>query len=109
MVEIVTSHSEARGTLVRALRVDGIVAAATRNGGLQHVLQTALLEAQTALLEAQAAGVAVLRGTCCLNGSVTDAAGKSAALSLPSAGALTPVQARIELMLMPRLLVRRAA
>ena len=102
MVEIVTSHSEARGTLVRALCVDGIVAAASGNGGLHQALQTALLEAQ-------AAGVAVLRGTCCLNGSVTDAAGKSAALSLPSAGALTPVQARIELMLMPRLLVRRAA
>ena len=104
MVEIVTSHSEARGTLVRALCVDGIVAAASGNGGLHHVLQTALPEAQ-------AAGVAVLRGTCCLNGSVTDVAGKSAALSqsLPSARALTPVQARIELMLMPRLLVRRAA
>lgn len=102
MVEIVTSHTEARGTLVRALCVDGIVAAASGNGGLHQALQTALLEAQ-------AAGVAVLRGTCCLNGSVTDAAGKSAALSLPSAGALTPVQARIELMLMPRLLVRRAA
>ena len=103
VVEIVTSHSEARGTLVRALceaGVDGIVAAASGNGGLHHVLQTALLEAQ-------AAGVAVLRSTRCLNGSVIEPPDERAARPLPSAGALTPVQARIELML--RLLVRRAA
>lgn len=103
VVEIVTSHSEARGTLVRALcaaGVHGIVVAATGNGSLHHALQAALLEAQ-------AAGVSVLRSTRCLNGSVIDAAGESDAPSLPSAAALTPVQARIELML--RLLARRAA
>jgi L-asparaginase len=103
VVEIVTSHSEARGTLVRALclsGVHGIVVAATGNGSLHHALEAALLEAQ-------AAGVAVLRSTRCLNGSVIDAAGAGDAASLPSAGALTPVQARIELML--RLLARRAA
>ena len=98
VVEIVTSHSEARGTLVRALRdagVDGIVVACTGNGSVHHALHAALLEAQ-------AAGVAVLRATRCLNGSVIDA--KTA--ELPSAGALTPVQARIELLL--RLLAARA-
>ena len=103
VVEIVTSHSEARGTLVRALcevGVHGIVVAATGNGSVHHALEAALLEAQ-------AAGVAVLRSTRCLDGSVIDAAGEGDDPSLPSAGALTPVQARIELML--RLLARRAA
>ncbi len=91
VVEIVTSHSESRGTLVRALRdagVEGVVVACTGNGSVHRTLRTALLEAQ-------AAGVAVLRATRCLNGSVIDADGAE----LPSAGALTPVQARIELML----------
>ena len=103
VVEIVTSHSEARGTLVRALcaaGVHGIVAAASGNGSLHRALQVALLEAQST-------GVAVLRSTRCLNGSVIDAAGEGAAVALPSAGALTPVQARIELML--QLLASRAA
>jgi len=99
VVEIVTSHSEAQGTFVRALReagVHGIVVASTGNGSVHHVLQAALLEAQ-------AAGVAVLRATRCLGGSVIDATEPG----LPSAGALTPVQARIELVL--QLLARRVA
>ena len=94
-VEIVTSHAGATPTLVHALRqagVQGIVVAGTGNGSLHH-------ELEAALLEAQAAGVAVLRSSRCLVGSVTDAAG------LPAAGTLTPVQARIELML--RLLAER--
>ena len=98
-VEIVTSHSEARGTLVRALvrdGVQGIVVAATGNGTVHEALQAALLEAQ-------AAGVAVLRSTRCLNGSVIDASDAV----VPSAGALTPVQARIELIL--QLLAQRVA
>ena len=90
-VELVTSHAESRGTLVRALvdaGVRGIVVAGTGNGSLHANLETALLDAQ-------AAGVAVLRCTRCLNGNVIDASQPV----LPSAGALTPVQARIELML----------
>ncbi|HZT54889.1 MAG TPA: asparaginase, partial [Burkholderiaceae bacterium] len=63
VVEIVTSHSEARGTLATALRdagVQGIVVAATGNGTVHHALEAALLDAQ-------AAGVAVLRATRCLD------------------------------------------
>ena len=76
--------------------VQGIVVAATGNGSAHHTLEAALLEAQTA-------GVAVLRSTRCLNGSVIDATNAA----LPSAGALTPVQARIELLL--QLLAQRVA
>ena len=99
VVEIVTSHSESRGVLVRALRdagVHGIVVAATGNGSLHHALEAALVDAQ-------AAGVAVLRCTRTLGGGLIDAVPPV----LPSAGALTPVQARIELML--QLLAKRAA
>jgi L-asparaginase len=95
-VEIVTSHAGATPAVVKALRqagVDGIVVAGTGNGTLHH-------ELEAALLEAQAGGVAVLRSSRCLDGNVAD----SAAAALPAAGALTPVQARIELML--RLLAR---
>jgi L-asparaginase len=90
-VEIVTSHAGAGGELVLALTasgVRGIVVAGTGNGSLHHALEAALLEAQ-------AAGVSVLRSSRCLNGDVIDA-GPNA---LASAGVLTPVQARIELML----------
>ncbi len=114
-VEIITSHSASTVTVVRALReagVQGIVVAGTGNGSVHHALEAALLEAQDA-------GVAVLRCTRCLGGSVLDAgpptlpsAGAPAlpsasAPALPSAGALTPVQARIEMML--QLLARRTA
>ena len=101
-VEIVTSHAEARGTVVRALvrvGVQGIVVAATGNGSVHHTLEAALREAH-------AAGVAVLRSTRCLNGGVIDATDGTES-ALPSAGALTPVQARIELLL--RLLAKRVA
>jgi L-asparaginase len=94
-VEIVTSHAGASAELVPALRasgVAGIVAAGTGNGTLHHVLAAALIDAQ-------AAGVAVLRCTRCARGSVIEAAPAAASATLPSAGALTPVQARIELML----------
>jgi len=96
-VEIVTSHAGATPTLVNALcqaGVKGIVVAGTGNGSLHH-------ELEVALLEAQAAGVAVLRSSRCLGGNVTEAPGSA----LPAAGTLTPVQARIELML--RLLAER--
>jgi len=90
-VEIVTSHAGACGALVRLLmeaKVHGIVVAGTGNGSLHHALEAALLDAQTA-------GIAVLRSSRCLGGSVIDATPPV----LASAGALTPVQARIELML----------
>jgi L-asparaginase len=98
VVEIVTSHAGSGARVVEALLavgVDGLVVAATGNGSVHHALETALVAAQSA-------GVAVLRATRTLGGSVIDA---SAAV-LPSAGALTPVQARIELML--RLLAQRS-
>ncbi len=91
-VAIVTSHAGADAVLVQALcssGVDGIVVAGTGNGSVHRSLEAALCEAQ-------AAGVPVLRTTRCPAGSVIDAPG---AASLPSAGALTPVQARIELLL----------
>ncbi len=90
-VEIVTSHAGARPEAVRALvaaGVRGLVVAGTGNGTLHHALQDALLAAQ-------AAGVSVLRCTRCLAGPVLT----TPAERLPSAGTLTPAQARIELML----------
>ena len=90
-VEIVTSHAEARPALVEALcrsGVRGIVAAGTGNGSLHH-------ELEAALLAAQALGVRVLRSSRCLGGAVIETAGQL----LPSAGALTPVQARVEMIL----------
>lgn len=89
-IEIVTSHAGARAQGVRALvdaGVKGIVVAGTGNGSLHHALEAALLEAQ-------AAGVIVWRSTRCLDGPVQATPGDR----LPSAGLLTPVQARIELM-----------
>jgi L-asparaginase len=88
-VEIIVSHAGASGRLVDALRVqhvDGIVVAGTGNGTLHHELEAALLRAQSA-------GVRVLRSTRCAAGPVIGGA------MLASAGALSPVQARIELML----------
>jgi L-asparaginase len=88
-VEIVTSHAGTSGALVDALvaqGVDGIVAAGTGNGTLHR-------ELEAALLRAQAAGVAVLRSTRCAAGPVIGSA------LLRSAERLTPVQARVELML----------
>jgi L-asparaginase len=90
-VEIVTSHAGAGAEIVNALRaggVAGIVAACTGNGTLHRDLLAALLDAQ-------AAGVRVLRSSRCLDGAVLAHAGDR----LPSAGTLTPVKARIELML----------
>jgi L-asparaginase len=90
-VEIVTSHAGARPDAVRALvsaGVKGLVVAGTGNGSLHHALEDALVAAQ-------AAGVTVWRSTRCLDGPVQAKPGDR----LPSAGTLTPVQARIELML----------
>ncbi|MET0334311.1 MAG: asparaginase [Rhizobacter sp.] len=90
-VEIVTSHAGADGTLVRALcemGVQGLVVAATGNGTVHRDLETALIEAQDQ-------GVTVWRSSRCGNGRVL----KRADDVLPSAGELTPVQARVELIL----------
>ena len=100
-VELLTSCAGSTAKLVQALRaagVHGLVVAGTGNGSLHH-------ELEAALLDAQAAGVPVLRCSRCLNGTVIDAPG--VAIRLPSAGSLTPVQARIELML--RILARSPA
>lgn len=97
-VEILMSHVEARGTLVDALLderrrgvaepVRGIVLAATGNGTLHHALEAAALRAQDD-------GVAVLRATRCAQGRILPKPNQN----LRDAGALTPVKARIALML----------
>jgi len=97
-IEILSSHAEARGTLVDALLderrrgapepVHGIVLAATGNGTLHHALEAAALRAQ-------ADGVAVLRATRCAEGRILSRPGQA----LRDAGGLTPVKARIALML----------
>ncbi len=90
-VEILTSHAGAGGALVRAAvaaGVRGLVVACTGNGTLHHALEAALREAQ-------AAGVAVRRSSRCLAGAVLAKPGDV----FPTAGTLTPVQARVELLL----------
>jgi L-asparaginase len=88
-VEIVLNHAGADGRLVDALvaqGVHGIVAAGTGNGTFSGALEAALRRAQ-------AQGVRVLRATRCAAGPVIGAT------ALPSAGALSAVQARVELLL----------
>ena len=90
-VEILMSYAGADGAVVRALvhqGVQGLVVAATGNGTVHQALEAALLEAQ-------AAGVRVLRASRCLNGRVF----KSDTDLLPDAQGLSPVKARIALML----------
>jgi len=89
-VEIVLNHAGASGRLVRLLQsdgVDGLVAAGTGNGTVSQDLEAALREAH-------AAGVTVWRSTRCDAGPVFDLPG-----TLPAAGALSPVKARIALLL----------
>jgi len=89
-VEIVLNHVGAGGEIVEALvaqGVAGIVVAGTGNGTLSVPLEAALQRAQ-------AAGLRVLRSTRCAAGPVIGADS-----SLPSAAALSAVQARIELLL----------
>jgi L-asparaginase len=89
-VDIVMNHAGADGRLVRALvaaGVDGIVAAGTGNGTLSTRLDAALREAAMQ-------GVRVVRSTRCDAGPVMDMPGL-----LPSAGALSPVKARVQLLL----------
>jgi L-asparaginase len=98
-VEIVLNHAGATGALVQALvvqGVDGIVAAGTGNGTLSDPLQAALLQARER-------GVAVVRATRCARGEVLPHADDL----LTDAGGLSPVKARIALML--NLLATRTA
>jgi L-asparaginase len=90
LVEIVSSHAGASGLVVDALvakGVRGLVVAGTGNGSVHAALEAALADAQ-------AAGVKVLRASRCAGGVVGDDPS-----ALPSAGALTPAKARIELLL----------
>jgi L-asparaginase len=89
-VQIVLNHVGADGSVVQALLahgVDGLIVAGTGNGTLATALEQALRVAQDR-------GIRVLRSTRCDAGPVTPSAA-----SLPSAGTLSPVKARIELML----------
>ncbi len=90
-VEIVTSHAGASGAIVDALvrdGVQGLVVAGTGNGSVHSALEAALLRAQ-------AAGVRIVRSSRCDQGRVM---GRPDDL-LPHAGALSPVKARIQLVL----------
>lgn len=97
-VEIVMSHAGAGAGLVNALiaersgghpaAVRGLVLAATGNGTLHHALEQAALRAQ-------AAGIVVVRATRCTQGRILPKADDA----LRDAGGLSPVKARIALML----------
>ena len=90
-VEIVVSHAGATGAVVDALvrdGVQGLVVACTGNGTIHHALEAALLRAQ-------AAGVKVVRSTRCPLGQVLPKPGDV----LPDSHGLSPVKARIALML----------
>jgi L-asparaginase len=90
-VEIVMNHAGASGAVVEALvaqGVAGLVVAGTGNGSLHH-------ELEAALLAAQGQGVCVLRSTRCAEGRVLATPHDT----LPHAGALSPVKARISLLL----------
>ena len=90
-VEIVMNYAGASGALVQALAaqgVKGLVVAATGNGTMHRDLEAALLQAQ-------AGGVRVLRATRCVNGRVLPKPGDL----LPDSNGLSPVKARVALML----------
>jgi L-asparaginase len=97
-VEIVLNHSGATGSIVHALMIQrqfaksnilaGIVVAATGNGTISK-------ELEVALQSAEAAGVVVWRSSRCAFGSLV---GK-ADTQFGDAGGLSPVKARIALML----------
>lgn len=96
-VEIVLNHAGAGGAMVDALMaqnamctdpIRGLVIAGTGNGSVRQSLLAALLRAQ-------AQGVKVVRCSRCATGSVVAVAGHP----LPDISTLSPVKARIRLML----------
>jgi L-asparaginase len=99
-VEIVMNYAGASGAIVDALMMPaavassdwaplrGLVVAATGNGSIHRDLEAALIRAQTT-------GVRVVRATRCANGRVLPAPGQS----IPDSKGLSPVKARIALML----------
>jgi L-asparaginase len=90
-VEIVLSHAGASGSMVDLLVRDGVhglVVACTGNGTVHYALEQALLRAQ-------AAGVRVVRATRCGEGQVLPKRGDT----MPHSQGLSPVKARISLML----------
>ena len=85
------NYAGANGALVDALvalGVQGLVVAGTGNGTVHIALEAALLNAQ-------AQGILVVRATRCTQGRVLPRADDR----LPSSNGLSPVKARIELML----------
>lgn len=90
-VEIIMSHAGASGAVVEALTsrgVQGLVVATTGNGTIHHALEAALLKAQ-------AGGIKVVRATRCPNGQVLPKPGDL----IPDSKGLSPVKARVDLML----------
>ena len=90
-VEIVMNYAGASGALVDALvaqGVQGLIVAGTGNGTVHQSLQDSLLKAQ-------AQGVHVVRSTRCTQGRVLARVDDS----FPSSNGLSPVKARIDLML----------
>ena len=101
-VEIVMNYTGARGAIVKALMnqpqnssasgdepvLKGLVVAATGNGTVHQDLEEALLEAKHS-------GVAVVRATRCPMGRVISPPDAR----FPDSGGLSPVKARIALML----------
>ena len=90
-VEIVMSYAGASAAIVEALvaqGVRGLVAATTGNGTLHHALRDGLLRAQ-------AAGIKVVRASRCVNGRILPLPGDA----LADSDGLSPVKARVELML----------
>lgn len=90
-VDIVLSHAGASGRIVDLLVADGvqgIVVACTGNGTIHHDLEAALVAAQ-------ASGVRVVRATRCPYGQVLPKPHDQ----LPDSRGLSPVKARISLML----------
>ena len=90
-VEIIMNYAGANARTVQALvqqGVRGLVVAATGNGTLHHSLLAGLLDAQ-------AAGIKVVRATRCLEGKILPLPGDA----IPDSKGLSPVKARIALML----------
>lgn len=97
-VEIITSHAGATGAVIDALvahsAIDaagplrGLVLAATGNGTLHHTIEAAAARAH-------ATGIEIRRATRCVNGRILPRSGDK----WPDSGGLSPVKARIALML----------